>query len=592
MPTITINGQLCDFEPGQMILQVANAHGIGIPQYCYHDGLTIVANCRICLGQIWAPNPRNEGKVEPFMGGKLMPTCQTPAADGMVVRTDSPTAIANQKSVMEYLLINHPLDCPVCDQAGECLLQDYSFQYGRGTSRFEEQKVKNPKKDLGPHVFLYADRCIMCTLCVRFAREVAGTGELLVVGRGNQEEIDVFPGVPLDNELSANVIDLCPVGALLDKDFLFAQRVWFLKSTPSIDPITASGDNIWIEHNQGIIYRIKPRDNAAINKWWITDEVRYGWKFVHADERLTSPRRREFGALIECSHDAAQIAAIEAVKGRLGSGGHLALVVSPMLSCEDAFALVSMVHAIDPGAILAVGPVPTDGQDKILPKGIEADDPRAFRISAEKAPNAAGVRRVLAGIAGTDPLEFDGLLETLRAGTVAGLILTGNYPSSWATPALTEALSLDQSDRPVLVLIDTLDSPLVELADVVFPAATWAEKAGCFENHAGVIQAFEQAIPPVGLARTEAQIALDLLTRLGAVEADAPDFDGYEIVDEGPGEVPAAVEVHRTATRLYSAPAIRQQMAEQFPSLGVFVTDLHSPAVEARQNADLQMVEL
>jgi len=159
-------------------------------------------------------------------------------------------------------------------------------------------------------------------------------------------------------------------------------------------------------------------------------------------------------------------------------------------------------------------------------------------------------------------------------------------------PPLTDALSLDRTDRPALVLIDTLDSPLVELADVVLPGASFAEKAGCFENHAGVIQSFEQAIPPVGLARPEAQIALDLLTRLGAVEADTGDFDGYEIVDDGPGQVPAAVEVHRTATRLYNAPAIRQQMAEQFPALGVFITDLHTPAVEARQNADLQMDEL
>src|SRR5690606_12341874 len=182
--------------------------------------------------EVWAPNPRNEGKLEPIP--KLIPTCQTPAADGQVVYTQSPKAVANQKAVMEYLLISHPLDCPVCDQAGECLLQDYSYEYGRGVSRFEETKVKQPKKDLGPHVYLYADRCIMCSRCVRFCREVTGTAEITIEGRGNQEQIDVFPGLALNNELSANVVDLCPVGALLDKDFLFAQRVWFLKSTPSI----------------------------------------------------------------------------------------------------------------------------------------------------------------------------------------------------------------------------------------------------------------------------------------------------------------------------------------------------------------------
>ena len=180
MPTLTIDGQVCDFEKGQTILQVANAHGITIPQYCYHDGLSIVASCRICLAEVWAPNPRNEGKIEPMP--KLVPTCQTPAGEGQVVYTDSPKSIANQKAVMEYLLINHPLDCPVCDQAGECLLQDYSYDYGRGVSRFEESKVKQPKKNLGPHVYLYADRCIMCSRCVRFCREVTGTSETTCTG--------------------------------------------------------------------------------------------------------------------------------------------------------------------------------------------------------------------------------------------------------------------------------------------------------------------------------------------------------------------------------------------------------------------------
>ena len=296
MPTITINGKVCEFRsgpgvPAPMILQVANANGIEIPQYCYHDGLSIVASCRICLAEVWQPNPRNNNTLEPIP--KLVPTCQTACSDGMVVYTDTPKAIANQKSVMEYLLINHPLDCPVCDQAGECYLQDYSYEYGRGVSRFEEEKVKQPKKNLGPHVYLYSDRCIMCTRCVRFTREVSGTAELLVQGRGNREEIDIFPGVPLDNELSANVVDLCPVGALLDKDFLFAQRVWFLKSTPSIDGITASGDNLQVDTNDGKVYRFRPRTNMKVNKWWISDEIRYGWKHVHSPERLRTPRRRQ-----------------------------------------------------------------------------------------------------------------------------------------------------------------------------------------------------------------------------------------------------------------------------------------------------------
>ncbi len=318
MPSITINGVKADFSPGETILQVANrlrdaGDGREIPQYCFHPGLSIVASCRICLVEVWAPNPKT-GTLEPFMGGKLLPSCQQTASDGMVVYSDSPKAVQNQKAVMEYLLINHPLDCPVCDQSGECFLQDYSYAYGRGVSRFEEQKVKQPKKDLGPNVLLYSDRCIMCTRCVRFTREVTGTAELLVQGRGNKEEIDVFPGVPIDNELSGNVIDLCPVGALLDKDFLFAQRVWFLKETPSIDGLTASGDNISIHHNEGKVHRIKPRTNLAVNKWWITDEVRYGWKFIHSEDRLRSPLRRQFGQTVECEYGKAYDDVVDACR--------------------------------------------------------------------------------------------------------------------------------------------------------------------------------------------------------------------------------------------------------------------------------------
>lgn len=501
MAAITINGRRCEFTPGQTILQAANAHGVAIPQYCYHDGLSIVASCRICLGEIWAPNPRAGNALEPYMGGKLMPTCQTTAADGMVVHTDSPKAVQNQKAVMEYLLINHPLDCPVCDQAGECLLQDYSYEFGRGVSRFEEDKVKQAKKDLGPHVYLYADRCIMCTRCVRFTREVTGTSELMVLGRGNKNEIDVFPGVALDNELSGNVVDLCPVGALLDKDFLFAQRVWFLKETPSIDGITSSGDNISIHHNEGKVYRVKPRENLAINKWWISDEVRYGWSFVHSPARLTSCARRQHGLLVESDAPRALKEGLAALRAGLAGGKRLAAVISPMLSCEDAYGLARAALAIDPTAVLVVGPVPVSGEDRAYPPGND----KGFIVRAEKAPNARGVRRVL-GPMGSRVLEFDAFMREL--GAFGSVLLTGNYPSDWAPISLLDALA--KQDRPRIVLIDTLKSRLMESADAVLAGATWMEKAGTFENATGVIQAFEQAITVEG-ARPEAQIGMDLL---------------------------------------------------------------------------------
>src|SRR6186713_2473439 len=288
MPKITVDGKTIEAKDRQMILQACNDAGIAIPQYCYHPGLSIPASCRICLVEV-------EGLP------KLVPSCQTPIRDGMIVHATSTKAVANQKQVMEYLLINHPLDCPVCDQAGECSLQDYSYEYGRSQSRFEEDKAKKPKKDVGDNVYLYADRCIMCTRCVRFTREVSGTSELFVEGRGHRESIAIFPGHPIDNKLSGNVVDLCPVGALLDKDFLFKQRVWLLKQTPSISPADAGGENIFIEHNEGVVYRIKPRYNADTNKWWISDDTRYSYHALHHPDRLRQAKKTELGGQVDAT---------------------------------------------------------------------------------------------------------------------------------------------------------------------------------------------------------------------------------------------------------------------------------------------------
>ena len=610
MPQITIDGRVHQFTPGQMIIQVANAANQAIPQYCYHDGLSIVASCRICLAEVWMPN-KQTGKPEPYMGGKLLPTCQTACIDGMVVYTDSPKSVANQKAVMEYLLINHPLDCPVCDQAGECFLQDYSYEYGRGQSRFEETKVKQPKKDLGPHVYLYADRCIMCTRCVRFTREVSGTAELLVSGRGNREEIDVFPGRPIDNELSANVVDLCPVGALLDKDFLFAQRVWFLKSTPSIDGLTASGDNLLIEHNEGKVYRFKPRTNLAVNKWWLTDEVRYGWKFIHREDRLNTPRRRQFGTQVDTDFERATREAIEGLRRASSSGKRIGLLVSPMLSCEEAFILGTAIRAVDAHAFLGVGPIPVHGSDKVFPAGMSENDPKAFKMYAEKCPNSRGVRRVLEALSKASPHKgyvatFDQFTSQLRSGEIAGAVITGNYPSDWTTDALLTALGSPGSGglgsgglgsgglgsgssgaggagsggadvpsarsglHPFCVVLDTLPSRLTDRADILLPAATWAEKAGCFENAKSLIQAFEQAIAPFDGARAEGQIATDLLRA-------------------------AAGDPSLAATGLctrFNAADTRTAMAKHHADLGAFATTVGAATVPVEQVADMQVVEL
>ncbi len=578
MPTISINGVRCEFTKGERIIDIANRNGVEIPQYCYHPGLSVPAQCRICLAEIHAPNPRNDNKLEPLMGGKLLPTCATEATDGMVVYANNPKSVANQKAVMEYLLINHPLDCPVCDQAGECSLQDYSYKYGRAASRFQEQKVKQPKKDLGPNVLIYSDRCIMCTRCVRFTREVSGTGEIMIDGRGNKSQIDVFPGIPLANDLASNVIDLCPVGALLDKDFLFAQRVWFLKSTPGIDPLTNSGDNIWVEHNQGRLYRVKPRVNPDINTWWISDEVRYGWKFVHADNRLAGPMRRVHGALVESEWPAAYRHAVETLRE-----GPLTVVVSPFLTCEEAYLLARLGRAIDPDARFVLGPVPRRGEDKSFPNPAAG---KAFVVRAEKAPNAAGVRRVLEStVGGCEPFE-----SFLGRGPEGGsVLLTGNYPSEWATQETLDALR-----GAAVVLIDTHAGHAEAAARVVLASGTFAEKAGTFENADGVLQCFEQAIPNQHASKPEGQIALDLMAVLaGERLVERPPAFGVAIVDEQPGQVPAATDsVNLPRADLFVADAVRAEMADAVPALGVFVSDLRRPAGVDRVEPDMAMVEL
>ena len=551
MPQLTINGKTCSFEKGETILQAALRHDEEIPHYCYHPGLSIVANCRICLAEVWSPDPKT-GALR--AGNKLFPTCQTPAVEGQVVYTDSPKAVGNQKAVMEFLLINHPVDCPVCDQAGECHLQDYSYQYGRGESRFKEAKNKRPKKDVGPHVLLYRDRCIMCTRCVRFTREVTGTGELLVDGRGSIEEIDVFPGIALDNELSGNVVDICPVGALLDKDFLFQQRVWFLKKTPSIDGITASGDNISVEHNEGVIYRVKPRDNIEVNKWWITDEVRYGWKFVHSENRLKLPVIKGCDAFVADDAAAAWSDALSATMNTLESavknGGRLGLMVSPMLTCEDAFLLATTILAIDAQAELAVGPIPVLGEDKTFPGG--------FTMYAEKAPNARGVRRVLEALAkGRKVHDAAGFEAAAKSKAIAAAVVTGNYPSEWVVPSLQSALS-----NVKLIVIDTLPSTLSDMAEVVLPGATWTEKAGTFENAKNRLQGFERAISTVDFAKGESQIALDLQAARVGVKA-----------------------------KVFDAANTRAEMA-RVVGLERLTTDLHAPPKPAKVAGDMVLIEI
>lgn len=515
MPKITVDGKIIEYkdpprdpQTGRqnqpMVLQVCKDAGYVIPQYCYHPGLSIVASCRICL-------------VEVDGIPRMVPACQTPVRDGMVVHSKSTKSIANQKQVMEYLLINHPLDCPVCDQAGECGLQDYSYEYGRSQSRFEEDKAKKPKKDVGDHILLYSDRCIMCTRCVRFTREVSGTSELYVDGRGHREEIDIFPGKPCNNKLAGNVVDLCPVGALLDKEFLFKQRVWLLKSIPSISPADSGGENIYLDHNEGHLYRIRPRYNAEVNTWWISDDTRYCWKPVHSDKRLRRPQRLQYGAQIETTYIKAVDeagAGLKEIVEKNGNGSIYA-ILSPMMACEEAWLLGTAIRAIDPEAVLIAGPVPTTGEDEIFKN--PGNGRQTFIVKGEKVPNAAGVRRVMAMLGGPTATWNDVIAEeqSPALGKLKGGWIVGGYLSEWIPTKSPKIFS------GFKVVQDILPSSLANSASVLLPAAAWAEKDGCWENYQNKIQAFSAAIAPPEGARREGDVYYRLLGRTGLYNADA-----------------------------------------------------------------------
>ena len=493
MPRITIDGRVIECKDRQVILQACLDAGVPLPHYCYHPGLSIPASCRICLVEV-------EGIP------KLVPSCQTPIRDGMVVYSKSTKAIANQKQVMEYLLINHPLDCPVCDQAGECLLQDYSYEYGRSQSRFEEDKAKKPKKDVGKNIYLYSDRCIMCSRCVRFTREISGESELYVDGRGYREEIDIFPGKPLNNKLSGNVADICPVGALLDKDFLFKQRVWLLKSTPSISPVDSGGENICLEHNEGVVYRIKPRYNPQVNEWWISDDTRYSYHIIRDPKRLTRAAMLEHGVPAPAEFAAAVKGAEEGLKKIVAEHGQGSVyaMLSPMMSCEEAWLLGSWIRSIDPGALLVSGPAPTTGQDEVFKHSITGK--QTFVIKAEKVPNAAGIRRVLQMLGGATA-TYEQFVGGDYAGIRGGWIV-GGYLSNWLPADVPGILK-----RGFRVLQDILPNGLSENVDVLIPAATWAEKEGTWENFNRRIQPFSAAVAPPGGVRREGDVYLSLLGR-------------------------------------------------------------------------------
>jgi NADH-quinone oxidoreductase subunit G len=500
MPTVIINGIEVELAAGERAngIQAAQRVGIEIPHYCWHPGLSVVASCRMCLVETGTRNPET-GEIK--MLPKLVPACQTPATDNTVFVTNSQKVEAARAMVEEDLLLRHPIDCPICDKAGECLLQDYHFKYGQHQRRADIRPFTSRRRDVGDTVTLFVDRCVMCSRCVRFTREISGTAELYVSDRGSHEEIDVFPGRPLDNKLSGNVVDLCPVGALGDKDFLYQQRVWFLKKHAGVCAGCSTGCSIDVEENLDTVYRLKPRENPHVNQWWMCDEGRYGFHHVHSDRRLTNVERRDGNdlVLLEWSQ------ALREIDDRFRQAGRVAAVLSPNLTVEEAYLLASYVRSIDPQAPLVLGPATVIGADETFKNG--------FTIRAEKCPNRRGVEEIVSHLMGR-VATLDDLVSTIDTSEIRGLWVSGGYKHDWIDAAAAERLAAVDC----LVVQDLFASPVLERATYRLGGAAFAERAGSYVNHADRLQSFDWAIRPPAGVRAEAGVYWELLGRPGLVK--------------------------------------------------------------------------
>ena len=540
MPTVYVNNKTLELSADEKIncVQAAQRVDVEIPHYCWHPALSVVASCRMCLVEIGQKKPDGSIAMQP----KLIPGCQTPVTDQMVIVSDSEKVKAAQKATLEYLLLDHPLDCPTCDQAGECFLQDYSYKYGRGYSRLQEPKEQPPDKDyIGDQITLFTDRCIMCSRCVRFTREISGTAELTIINRGNHSEIDIFPGEPCNNKLAGNVVDLCPVGALCSKDFLYKQRVWWLKTADSVCPNCSTGCSVYVDECEDTVHRLRPRGNPQAQGHFMCDEGRFGWKYMHAKERLAFPEQRSGGKVVSRDWDVI----LPEVRRALSEAArqekkHIGAILSPWMTLEEAFMLCTYLKSLSANVSFAMGPVRVVGEDDKYPKDVHGKptEPVTFTIRAEKCPNRRGIEAVLRHFAGSVTPMGD-VLGRAEAGDFAAIYCVGGDPEGWITDAQAAALE----KVGTVIVQDILPSAASRRAAFVLAGGSFAERDGTFINHAGLAQEIRRAIRSPAEAKPDGRILWDLVGRRGLLNLPALRGEMAEAIEElrplGVGELGA-----------------------------------------------------
>jgi len=493
------------------MLQACDIAKKDVPHYCYHPKLPIAGNCRMCLVEFGTPalGPDRKPVMNPDGTPKIAKSprpaiaCATPISPGMEIYTQTPNVKAMREGVLEFLLINHPLDCPICDKAGECKLQEYSLDYGESASRFVEPKVHKPKVvDLGPRIVLDAERCILCSRCIRFTRDVAGDDALGFINRGSYSTLTAYPGKPFDNNYTLNTVDICPVGALTSKDFRFQMRAWFLKETRSICTSCATGCNILISSREEKIYRYTPRDNEGVNGPWMCDAGRLNYKWIHREDRLKhvlvrGQKSSWSTALREIADKLKQVPA-----------GSVAIVASARQTNEELWLLSQLKAKL--GAIS--DSVPRLGRgDKLL-------------VDEDKNPNTNGAR--LTGIAFTEMgINLSKIAAGIARGEIKTLIVFGedlllNSVKSDELRAreLTSEVVQEHGitaellgKLDTLIVSDILPNATAKHAHYVLPGCAHAEKRGSFTNRDGRVQRFQQAIQPPGEARAEWEFLHDLV---------------------------------------------------------------------------------
>src|SRR6266542_1741738 len=497
---VQIDGLWHQFPKGTRVIEACEQAGSYVPRYCYHKKLSSPGNCRMCLIEMGFPRLGPDRKPELGVDGKPIINwmarpqicCAQDVAEGMGVRTSSPVVEECRKGVMEFLLINHPLDCPICDQAGECELQEFSVEYGAAGSRFFENKVKKPKAvELGPRVTLDDERCILCSRCIRFCNEIAKDDVLGFVDRGSHTVLTAHPGKRLENNYSLNTVDICPVGALTSTDFRFKMRVWFLKETKSICTSCATGCNTIIGTREDVIYRQPPRENDHVNSCWMCDYGRLNFKYLEAESRLLEPQIRSGGNLIAVDWPTAIAEA--ALQLKQFAGSEIAIIASGRMTNEELWLTSQLAKSLGVQWI------------DIVPRRGPSDD---ILLSEDRNPNTNGARLILRST--SEPgAKLMAIAEAVKSGQIKGLMILKEN-------TMHLGISVEQLARlPALIAMNVLSSEATAKATVVLPACGFAEKRGSLINGKGRLQRLNRAVRPPGNARDDWEILRDLLQAVG-----------------------------------------------------------------------------